>query len=86
MIQPPHIIREPDPDAEDRAYDEQRQRRLDEETERDEMRDKAQERAVRQAAALLGVQGDAVAEATLRVIYQLGYMDGVLNASREAML
>jgi RNase P/RNase MRP subunit POP5 len=57
---------------------------LDEMTARDELRAEAQERAVRDAARLLGVTGNAQAISTLHVLYQFGYMAGVLRASRQS--
>lgn len=83
-LQPPHLDPLP-PKDEDEAYDDYRQRRLDDETARDELRAKAEEDAVQAAARFLGLRSES-AISSLRVLYQLGYMDGVLNASREALL
>lgn len=83
-LQPPHLL-ERERRNEDDAYDEARQRELEEEMIRDELRQEAEDRAVAAAVIILGVSGET-ASAALHVLYRLGVMDGVLRASREAML
>lgn len=78
----PERIREPNPDAEDEGYDRARQQKLDDEMVRDELRKKAEDRAVADAMKILALNGE-MAESALRTLYKFGVMDGALRVAGE---
>lgn len=76
----PDRFREPNPDASDEGYDRARQREIDDEMTRAELRKQAEDRAIASAMKLLGLQGE-VADSALRTLYRFGVMDGALRVA-----
>ena len=76
-LQPDHRSYEPNPDAEDEAYERKRQREVDEETER-EMAERRLEDLLMSAIRMARVSSDETAMNAVRFVYLQGRIDALL--------